>query len=193
MRVLRWILVVDPEASDQEYLKKCFLMAVPSRKFYLIQLEVGLEKIVEKITFYTAVRDDKIISILLDGFSGYFLMEPKLMKEKIMSSLTDDFVANLVLESSSKYYRSLEIRFKKEFCCRFIDVFEFEAINIQEGDGDGWFIDWLSDDLEQFEKFSIFIRQGGENRTFLKRFQDEIIEIGRKNGRHSLSSYEKLK
>ena len=184
-------------------------MAVPSRKFYLIQLEVGLEKFVEKITFYTAVGDDKIISILLDGFAGYFRMEPKLMNEKIMSSLnqileklsdskmlnclTDDFVANLVLESSSKYYRSLEIRFKKEFCCRFIDVFEFEAINIQEGDGDGWFIDWLSDDLEQFEKFSIFIRQGGENRTFLKRFQDEIIEIGRKNGRHSLSSYEKLK
>jgi len=61
LRVLRWILVVDPEASDIEELKKCFLMAVRVNKFYETKLEVGIEKLIEKISFYLNVQDDKLL------------------------------------------------------------------------------------------------------------------------------------
>ena len=61
LRVLRWILVVDPEAADAEELKKCFLMAVRANKFYETQLEIGIEKLIEKVSFYLNVRDYKLL------------------------------------------------------------------------------------------------------------------------------------
>lgn len=61
LRVLRWVLVVDPEASDVEEIKKCFLMAVRVNKYYETKLEIGLEKLFEKISFYLNVRDDKLL------------------------------------------------------------------------------------------------------------------------------------
>ena len=72
LRVLRWILVVDPEASDIEELKKCFLMAVRVNKFYETKLEVGIEKLIEKISFYLNVRDDKLL--VNTGNSGVFVL-----------------------------------------------------------------------------------------------------------------------
>lgn len=61
LRVLRWILVIDPEPSDLEELKKCYLMAVTSRQFYLTQLELGLERLTEQVLVYITVKDEKII------------------------------------------------------------------------------------------------------------------------------------
>lgn len=55
--------MVDPEASDVEELKKCFLMAVRVNKFYETELEVGIEQLIEKISFYRNVRDDKLLVI----------------------------------------------------------------------------------------------------------------------------------
>ncbi len=61
LRVLRSILVVDPDSSDLEELRKCYLMAVSNREFYLTQLEIGLEQLVEKIYIYISVKDEQII------------------------------------------------------------------------------------------------------------------------------------
>lgn len=61
LRVLRWILVVDPEASDVEELKKCFLMAVSVNKYYETKLEIGMDELIENISFYLNVRDDKLL------------------------------------------------------------------------------------------------------------------------------------
>ena len=60
-RVLRWLLVIDPEVADISEIKKCFLMAVPTRQFYLNQLEIGLEQLVEKILFLISVEDESLL------------------------------------------------------------------------------------------------------------------------------------
>ena len=113
-------------------------MAVRVNKFYETKLEVGIEKLIEKISFYLNVRDDKLLvntgnsgvfvlilqllflqTVALNGFAVYFKIDPLLMGEKIIRStetvlnlvnlnvLPDDFVANLLLESSGYYYKSL--------------------------------------------------------------------------------------
>lgn len=125
-------MVVDPEASDAEELKKCFLMSVTPKKFYLKQLALGLDQLHEKATFLIKIRDDKLLLKLLEGFSEYFKVAPcSLIEDKIISAtqsildqmvsaniliiLPDEFVANLVIESDSHYYKALDFRFKTEY------------------------------------------------------------------------------
>lgn len=201
LRVLRWILVVDPEVSDLEELKKCYLMAVSSRKFYLTGLEIGLKRLTEMILKYISVKDEKVVLKLLEGYSEYFKIDPILLGEEIKDSvslilenlsqfnsfsscLPDSFVSNLILESSSHYYKSLGIHYKQELCKTFIDVFEYEILNIRNIE-DEWFCLWISQDLEQFTLFCKVL-QGREGTL-----KEAIIELGRKRGFHSLSNYKK--
>lgn len=122
--------MVDPDASDIEEMKKCFLMAVPSKSFYLKQLELGLVQLQQKASFYISVRDDKLLAKLLEGFAGYFRIAPALMEDEIITAtesildqmitanilhiLPDEFVSDLVIESASHYYKSLHPKFKTE-------------------------------------------------------------------------------
>lgn len=130
LRVLRWLLVIDPEAADIEELKKCFLMAVPTKTFYLKQLEFGLQQLKEKALHLISVRDDKLLMRLLEGFGGYFRIAPVVLGNQIISAtesildkviaanvlncLPDEFVSDLVIESSSYYYKSLCPKYKQE-------------------------------------------------------------------------------
>ena len=47
-------------------------MAVRVNKFYETKLEVGIEKLIEKISFYLNVRDDKLL--VNTGNSGVFVL-----------------------------------------------------------------------------------------------------------------------
>ena len=77
-------------------------------------------------------------------------------------------------------------------CKCFIDVFEFQILQIENEE---WFIAFISKDLNEFKKFSKFfsekIRNNNSLKTFLEKFKDKIISFGRLKGFHSLLTYEK--
>jgi hypothetical protein len=89
-------------------------------------------------------------------------------------------------------------------CSCFIDVFEFEILNITKENllnqlefRENWFISWISKELTEFQKFLNFInrQEGVDNnlRIFLDEVKEEIIELGRFKGFHSRLTYEKIK
>lgn len=89
-------------------------------------------------------------------------------------------------------------------CSCFIDVFEFEILNITKENllnqlefRENWFISWISKELTEFQKFLNFINrlEGVDNnlRIFLDEVKEEIIELGRFKGFHSRLTYEKIK
>jgi hypothetical protein len=45
-------------------------MAVSVNKYYETKLEIGIEKLIEKISFYLNVRDDKLL-VNIENFDFY--------------------------------------------------------------------------------------------------------------------------
>ena len=90
-------------------------------------------------------------------------------------------------------------------CSCFIDVFEYEILNITEENlsnqlefRKNWFISWIAKELDEFNKFLDFINKlesesdSESLRIFLDKVKEEIIELGRLKGFHSRLTYEKL-
>lgn len=87
-------------------------------------------------------------------------------------------------------------------CSCFIDVFEYEILNITEDNlfnklefHKNWFISWIAKELSEFQKLLHFINRlesGDSLRIFLDEVKEEIIELGRLKGFHSRLTYEKL-
>lgn len=122
----------------------------------------------------------------------------KLLESNLFPCLPDDFVSALVLEAGSHYYKELDVLFKKELCRVFEDVFLFEVLQVElESKKEyRWFLHWLAEDLGQFRRFCQFQEEARREKKdywiFLEQVRLWIIEIGRKEGLHSLSSYERI-
>ena len=127
---MRWILVIDPSTKDLDDLKKLYPLAISSRDFYLEQLRIGLDRLKEKTLQYNLLGDFELLKICLEGFAGYFKIHPSLLgaevslaadivlndiiAKKNIEILTDNFLSNLVIESSSYYYLNLSNQLKRE-------------------------------------------------------------------------------
>lgn len=75
-------------------------------------------------------------------------------------------------------------------CKLFVDVFEFEIINVQFTVSElrqNWFISWIAKDLQRFKQFCQFPSQ---NALFIDQVREEVIQLGRLKGYHSLSAYQ---
>lgn len=121
---------MDPLSQDLDALKQLYPFAIKTRDFHSEQLKIGLDKLKEMALQYTSIGDFELLKVSFEGIAGYFKIHPSLLgneitltakivlfelsAKKCFTSLTDNFLSNLIIESSSYYYFTLPNELKLE-------------------------------------------------------------------------------